>query len=152
MVMTLIGLGVLAMLELLAAGSVSNAYGTEMTTAVHLANNIHEISLGLAFYDPQDTNKDTWNTKEAAGITAYDNITDLDGTSFSPPLDVRRLPMPGYTGWGQRVKVETVAEDQVSSPRPNTMAEPTVRVTATVFHHGRDIYSTSWLAVAPGPP
>jgi hypothetical protein len=139
------------MLELLAAGSVSNAYGTEMTTAVHLANNIHEISLGLAFYDPQDTNKDTWNTKEAAGISAYDNITDLDGTSFSPPLDVRKLPMPGYTGWGQRVKVETVAEDHVSSPRPNTMAEPTVRVTVTVFRHGRDVYSTSWLTVAPGP-
>lgn len=149
MVMTLIGLGVLAMLELLAAGSVSNAYGTEMTTAVHLGNNIHEISLGMAFYDPE--NPTAWNTKEAGGITAYDNVIDLDGTSFSPPLDVRRQPMPGYTGWGQRVKVESVAEDYLASTRPNSLAEPTVRVTVTVFHHGRDVYTTSWLAVAPAP-
>jgi hypothetical protein len=149
MVMTLIGLGVLAMLELLAAGSVSNAYGTEMTTAVHLANNIHEISLGLAFADPE--NPLVWNTKEPAGITACDNVIDLDGTSFSPPLDVRRQTMPNYTGWGQRVKVESVAEDYVASVRPNTLAEPTVRVTVTIFHHGRDIYTTSWLAVAPAP-
>ena len=149
MVMTLIGLGVLAMLELLAAGSVSNAYGTEMTTAVHLANNVHEISLGLAFYDPQ--NPTAWNTKEAGGVTAYDNVMDLDATSFSPPLDVRRQAMSGYSGWGQRVKVETVAEDYIASVRPNTLAEPTVRVTVTVFRNGRDVYTTSWLAVAPAP-
>jgi hypothetical protein len=149
MVMTLIGLGVLAMLELLAAGSVSNAYGTEMTTAVHLANNVHEISLGLAFKDPQ--NPTAWNSKEAGGVTAYDNVTDLDATSFSPPLDVRRQPMPAYSGWGQRVKVESVAEDYVASVRPNTITYPTARVTVTIFHNGRDIYTTSWLAVAPAP-
>src|SRR5687768_8677510 len=126
MVMTLIGLGVLAMLELLAAGSVSNAYGTEMTTAVHLANNVHEISLGLAFKDPQ--NPLAWNTKEPGGVLDYDNITDLDAASFSPPLDVRRRPMPGYSGWGQRVKVESVAEDYVASVRPNTISYPTARV------------------------
>ncbi len=149
MVMTLIGLGVLAMLELLAAGSVSNAYGTEMTTAVHLANNIHEISLGMAFADPE--NPTQWSTKEAGGITAYDNVIDLDGTSFSPPLDVRREPMADYRGWGQRVKVESVAEDYIASVRPNTLAEPTVRVTVTIFRNGRDVYTTSWLAVAPAP-
>lgn len=149
MVMTLIGLGVLAMLELLAAGSVSNAYGTEMTTAVHLANNVHEISLGMAFVDPQ--NPLVWNTKEPGGITAYDNVMDLDGTSFSPPLDVRRQPMPDYSGWGQRVRVESVAEDYVASVRPNTLDEPTVRVTVTIFRNGRDVYTTSWLAVAPAP-
>ena len=149
MVMTLIGLGVLAMLELLAAGSVSNAYGTEMTTAVHLANNVHEISLGLAFKDPE--NPTVWNTKEPGGILAYDNVMDLDGTSFSPPLDVRRQSMPDYGGWGQRVKVESVAEDYIASTRPNTLDEPTVRVTVTVFRNGRDVYTTSWLAVAPAP-
>ena len=152
MVMTLIGLGVLAMLELLAAGSVSNGYGAEMTTAVHLANNIHEISLGLEYYDKDDLSKIIWDTKEGGGITAYDNITDLDNTSFSPPLDVQRLPMKGYAGWGQRITVDTVAEDFVSSTRPDTMTEPTARVTVTIFRNGRDVYTTSWLAVAPAPP
>ena len=43
----------LAMLELLAAGTVSNASGNQMTTAINLSNNIHEIALALPFRDPE---------------------------------------------------------------------------------------------------
>jgi hypothetical protein len=149
MVTAIIGLGVMAMLELLAAGSVSNAYGTEMTTAVNLARNVHEISLGLPFYDPQEPTK--WDTKEAGGVTAWDDLLDLDGASFSPPLDVRKQPMPLYEGWTQKVSVETVAHDFVGSVRPDTTTEPTAQVTVVVMHHGKEIYKLSWLAVAPSP-
>ena len=48
----IIGTGVFAMLRLLAAGTSSNQAGAELTTAVNLANNIHEVIIRLPFYDP----------------------------------------------------------------------------------------------------
>ena len=153
MVTVIIGIGVVGMLELLAAGTLSNTKGTELTTAINLANNIREVSLGMAFLDPQDPN--TWNTKEKVALTGaydvklYDNVLDLDGERFSPPIDVRREPIAGYDRWEQSVKVETVASDNVASVRPNTTTEPTARVTVTIKHGGTDVYVMSWLAVAP---
>lgn len=149
LVTVIIGVGVIAMLQLLAAGTVSNSAGAEMTTAVNLANNVHEIAYGLAFFDPEQPT--TWSTKEAGGVTAYDDVLDLDGASFSPPLDVRRQPMPAYANWTQRVKVESVGEDCVSSTRPSTTTEPTARVTVTILRNNKQVYQTSWLAVAPSP-
>ena len=153
MVTVIIGVGVVGMLELLAAGTLSNTKGTELTTAINLANNIREISLGMAFADPEQPN--VWMTKEKNAVTGaynvklYDNVIDLDGENFCPPLDVRREPIMGYDSWRQVVKVETVASDNVASVRPNTMAEPTARVTVTIKHQNADVYVMSWLAVAP---
>jgi outer membrane murein-binding lipoprotein Lpp len=91
-VTVIVGVGAIAMMELLVAGTASNAAGNQTTTAVNLANNVHEIALGMAFADPE--NKTAWTSREAT-VSAYDNVTDLDGQTFSPPLDVRRLPIPG---------------------------------------------------------
>jgi hypothetical protein len=92
-------------------------------------------------------------------VAAYDNVLDLDGTGtdaasyqeFSPPLDVRREGIAAYQGWTQRVMVNTVAQDQISSTRPDTTVEPTVRVTAIILKRNVEVYRTSWLVVAPNP-
>jgi prepilin-type N-terminal cleavage/methylation domain-containing protein len=106
MVTVIIGVGVVSMLQLLAAGTVSNSEGTELTTAINLANNIREMSLGLAYYDPNTDMTITpppyqWNTKEAT-VKAYDNIMDLDGATDTwnqtsdPETGVPEvLPAPG---------------------------------------------------------
>ena len=152
LVTVVIGVGVVAMLQLLAAGTMSNGYATEMTTAVNLANNVREISLGMSFYDPDTAANQTpqWSTRESS-VATYDDVLDLDGQTFSPPLDVRRQPMTGYANWSQKVDVETVADDSVASVRPDTTSEPTARVTVTILHNGKQVYQTSWLAVAPSP-
>ena len=149
LVTVIVGVGVVAMMQLLAAGTASNAVGNQTTTAVNLANNIHEICYGLPFYDRELPTQ--WSTKEAGGVANYDNVLDMDDESFSPPLDVRRERMAGYEKWTQRVAVQTVGQDYLSSTRPDTTAEPTVRVTVTILHNGRQVYETSWLAVAPSP-
>lgn len=167
MVTVIIGVGVVAMLQLLAAGTVSNSEGTELTTAINLANNIREASLGLAYYDPTDMAKDpkeyTWNTKEAT-VKDYDNIMDFDGASdtwnqasdpadgyqkFQPPLDVRRNTVAGYSNWEQWVKVETVSENSVATVLPHDPKSPTARVTVKIVRNGNEVYRMSWLAVAP---
>jgi prepilin-type N-terminal cleavage/methylation domain-containing protein len=161
MVTVIIGVGVVAMLQLLAAGTVSNSEGTELTTGINLANNVREMSLALAFYDPEQPT--AWNTREAT-VKAYDNIMDLDGTTdtwnqasdpatgyqkFSPPLDVRRDPISGYKDWEQWVKVETVSKDFVATVLPHDPTQPTARVTVKIVRNGSEVYRMSWLAVAP---
>ena len=152
MVTVIIGVGVVGMLELLAAGTLSNTKGTELTTAINLANNVREISLGLAFADPQQP--DVWNTKEAT-VAQYDDIKDLDGESWCPPRDVRKQEIISYNNWRQTIKVETVDPNDVKSdPRPRDPKEVTARITVTILR-GTDpakstpIYTMSWLAVAP---
>jgi len=147
-VTVLVGLGAVAMMELLAAGTVSNAAGNQMTTAVNLSNNIHEIVLALPFADPQQPT--TWATKEAS-IAVYDNILDLDGCTFNPPLDVRRQAIPDLAGWSQKVTIDTVAADMVSSVRPKNATVPTARVTVQILLRDKIIHETSWLVVAPSP-
>ena len=152
MVTVIIGIGVVGMLELLAAGTMSNTKGTELTTAINLANNVREISLGLAFADPQQPT--VWNTKEAT-IKDYDDIKDLDGENWCPPRDVRKQQILGYDTWRQKIKVETVSQNNVGGlALPNDPNEPTARITVTIQRGSDaakavDVYTMSWLAVAP---
>ena len=152
MVTVIIGIGVVGMLELLAAGTMSNTKGTELTTAINLANNVREISLGLAFSDPDQPA--VWNTKEAT-IAQYRDIKDLDGENWCPPRDVRRQQILGYDTWRQKIKVETVSQNNVGGiALPNDPKEPTARITVTIQRgsdpaKATDVYVMSWLAVAP---
>ena len=150
MVTVIIGVGVVGMLELLAAGTMSNSKGTELTTAINLANNIREVSLGMQFRDPDQPT--VWNTKEAT-VLAYRDIKDLDGCQFSPPLDVRRQPIANYVNWRQKVTVDTVDPNNVkltlNTKDPN---EVTARITVTIERTTTPptaVYTMSWLAVAP---
>jgi len=59
MVTVIIGVGVMAMLTLLAAGTAANEDATQLTEAINLANNIHEITMGMPYYDPQTPT--VWN-------------------------------------------------------------------------------------------
>ena len=147
MVTVIIGVGVVGMLELLAAGTMSNSKGTELTTAINLANNIREISLGMDFADRDLPT--TWATKEAT-LGAYDDVKDLDGCQFMPPIDVKRQSINNYVNWKQVVKVETVDPNNVKfAPGTKDPLEVTARVTVTIEHSGVPVYTMSWLAVAP---
>ena len=146
MVTVIIGVGVVGMMQLLATGTMTNAAGTDATIGINLASNIRDLSLGMAYYDPQQPT--VWNTREAT-VAAWDNIMDLDGASFSPPQDARRQPLTGYPSWTQAVEVESVSEENVSVTVPDTMTEPMARVTVTIKRHGIPVYRATWLAVAP---
>jgi len=148
MVTVVIGVGVLSLVELLAAGTMSNSKGTELTTAVNLAGNVREIATGLAFQDSTYPNQ--WNTKEST-VGAYDDIKDLDGCTFQPPLDVRRQKIDSLPSGAQVVTVETVAEDTISSTRPNDPTLPVVKVTVRVTHNTKEVYRTRWIVAAPTP-
>ena len=147
--MVIIGLAVASMLRLLATGTGSNIAGNELTVAVNLANNIHEIAIGLAFTDP---NSPTSTSTKESNLAAYNDIWDLNGTSLNPPVDCSGSPISSYTTWTQKVTVQTVDPNNLQSVRPNDPTVPTARITVVVLHSGTPVYTTSWIACAPDGP
>src|SRR5688572_21430839 len=125
MATVIIGVGFTAMLQLLAAGTVANKEGTELTTALNLAGNIHE----------------------AAVRVGYDQIFDLEGT-YSPAVDAKLSAVSALSGWSQVVDVSYVDENLLTSSVPDTQYEPTARVTVSVRRNGQQVYRTTWLAAA----
>ena len=165
MVMVIVGVGVLAMLDLLAAGTVSNVDAAETTTAMTLASSIRELSLGLPLYDPNQDPKvapRVWNSKEPA-LEQYDNVTDLDGPTdtwdkpehpggyqkFQPPINGTKKKIDGHDVWAQYVKVETVNPAQVRSTLPHDPDAEVARVTVVITRDGKEVYRSSWLVYAP---
>lgn len=141
LVTVIIGVGVAAMLELLAAGTLSNREGASATVAVNLARNIREMSLGLAFADP--ANPAHWGLENGETVLAADDIDDLDGAVFSPPIDAVRTRLDDLAGWEQRITVRSVDPDRLTLVVPSG-STPASRVTVEIWHRGRKVYAASW--------
>ena len=125
MATVIIGVGFTAMLQLLAAGTVANKEGTELTTALNLAGNIHEAAVRVGYAD----------------------LFTLERT-YSPAVDAKLSAVTSLTGWSQVVDVSYVDENLLTSAVPDTQYEPTARVTVSVRRNGQQVYRTSWLAAA----
>jgi type II secretory pathway pseudopilin PulG len=153
----IIGVGCLAMLQLLGAGTVANGEGTELTTAMNLAGNIRECLTGVAFSDPIPTADDTWGPEvDETTLDHYDDLDDFDGKTFDPPIDTRRDSLGAvYDGWTQSVKVESVKPDDLTTTMAHLTLEPqyrpTSRVTVTIQRHGKTVYTQSWVASYADP-
>lgn len=123
MTTVIIGVGVLAMLELLAAGTKINVDGAEKTTAVNLAKNIREMTLKVPFAQ----------------------LRALDNTTYNAPIDSRGVRLEEFSDWTQKLTVQVVDPDRLTS----TMSDPSpdaLHLTATVKHNGYDVVSIDWFA------
>jgi prepilin-type N-terminal cleavage/methylation domain-containing protein len=128
---------VAAMGALTSATQSQSALATGPTTALTLANEIHTLALAL----PRAAGDGT--PAHAGGEVAV--LDDLDGASFSPPIDARRGSLSSSTGWSQAVRVDpvalaapTVADDDRSS------SDTLLKLTVTV-RQGADAAGTySW--------
>ncbi len=124
----IIGVGVVGLVQLLAAGSMANGASTELTTATELANNINEMMQGADYSTLHST---------------YDNKT------YSPPRDALGDSLSQFSGWTQSIDVQYVDPNLITSAVPDTQYEVTSRVTVTVSHNGKSILTEKWLVVAP---
>ncbi len=127
-VTAVVGIGVLAMLQLLAAGSMANAESTQLTTAMGLASNIQEMSLSVPYK------------------TVF---ADLNNKSYSPPVDARGNPQNDLgTSWRQQVSVKYVDPNRLTFDLPDTSVVPTARITVTVSQNNQMIHTTNWIVAA----
>lgn len=125
----IVGVGVMAMLQLLAAGTISNSKSTELTTAVNLASNINELTIRRTYSQLRTVGSGT-------------------GTTYEPPIDGRGVAMAGYPGWAQIVTVKYVNPNNVTFVVPDSQIEPVSRVTVDIRRNGKVVHTTSWLMSA----
>lgn len=136
--MVIVTVAITAMCELLAAGTNANVAGNELTTAVNLANTIHEIARAPLNAD-------------ADGVVARirQNLWDERGHIFSPAIDGRGSPLADFPNWQQRVTIEPVDESDICAASHTPRATPTARLRVSIYHDGRPIHSASWLIINP---
>jgi prepilin-type N-terminal cleavage/methylation domain-containing protein len=151
----IIGVGCVAMLELLATGTLANNEGAELTTAMNLAGNVRECMTGLSYSDPVSPTH--WGPESGeTSVSLYNDVDDFDGKSFSPPIDARRNSLGSkYSNWKQSVKVESVNPTNLTSTMSHLTLSPelrpTCRCTVTVTHNGHEVYSQWWIATYADP-
>jgi prepilin-type N-terminal cleavage/methylation domain-containing protein len=125
--MVIIGIGVTATLQLLAAGTTCNIEAAQSTMAVNLARNVRELTLKLPYAD----------------------VRAMNGQTFDTPVDSRGEQIEGFEGWSQRVVVQPVSFDGLTT---NTVeADPeAVRVTVEVVYNGAPVGEARWYRFKPG--
>ena len=124
----IIGVGVLAMMQLLAAGTVNNIQSFETTTGVNVAKAIREVTV----------------QKTMAQVLAMNN------TYHEPPWDSRSQPISDLAKWRQTITVQAVNPDKLTTNIVD--ANPSaVRVTVTVTHNGHPVCDMNWYTFKATP-
>lgn len=139
----IIGVGVTALMQLLAKGTLTNLDGADLTTAVNLANNIHELTYGLTFVDPNHPTN--WGPEAGETLATYSHLDDFNNQTFSPPIDARRQTLSNYNNWSQIVTVTKVDINRLSTTVPSTTVMPSARVSVSIQHLGQTVYSENWV-------
>ena len=124
--MVIIGVGLLAMLELIAAGTASNVDGVNETMGMNLAKNIREKTLKSTF----------------AEVLAMDNVT------HAPPVDSGGTQLSAFNGWAQVIDVQAVDPRNLKWDNVNPSPD-VVRVTVRITHNGQQVCQTSWYRFRP---
>ncbi|MDP9175399.1 MAG: hypothetical protein M3O30_16275 [Planctomycetota bacterium] len=155
----IVGVGVLAMVQLFAACTVQNVVGSHMTTAMLLANNIQEMMAPLPFNDPS-YGPTYFGPEPGEAWPNYNDVDDFDGLVFNPPIDSFKKQIPALSQYTQKISVMPVLPNQLSgntNESAPTIAKSTytgaVRVRVHVYYQPTpgqpaiEVYSMSWIRV-----
>jgi prepilin-type N-terminal cleavage/methylation domain-containing protein len=121
LVMVIIGVAVVAMLELMASGTKANTSSSQQITALSLARNIREHCFTLAF----------------------DEVRALNGTTFSPPIAADGATLGGVDEWQQTIVITPVDPGNLIGSHTGTQVNA-VRVTVYAVLRGQKHSTLSW--------
>ena len=134
-VTAIVGIGIVGVLELLAAGSMSNAESTKLTTAVFLANSINELVQGKDYATLHGTYD---NKVYGKGAAAPD-----DG-----PINALGVKLAGFDNWSQHIDVVYVDPNLLTWPTGDSSPGPMARITVDVKYNGVLVYTARWIVAA----
>lgn len=146
-VTVIVGVGTVAMIQLLAAGSVSNGKAYQLTTGLNLANNIRELTQTLRFNDSSPST--TWGPDSGETLATYDDINDFHNwtSPAAGPIDAMRQTITEFADWQQSVIVQKVDENCVTLPVASTADSSMARVTVRITKGGEEVCQSSWMVV-----
>lgn len=139
----LIGVAVAALVGANSALTRANGAGTDLSTASFLIGEITELTALLAVVDPE-SGASTFGPEAGETLATYDDLDDLDGAVFSPPISADRAALNASAGYSQQITVENVSPSDFEQVVGNHTSD-FVRVTVRVFLNSRQISSASWL-------
>ncbi len=161
----IVGVALVATFRLFAACTQQNANSTRMTTAMMLAENVHEAMIGLLFNDP-GTGMTTFGPELGETLIRFDDVDDFNGPAggpgltLNPPIDSRRAALPPLGKFSQHVTVWPVYLNNLttnSNPDapdlPQTSYQGAVRIRVRVLHQSSpgaapvELYRQSWIRV-----
>jgi type II secretory pathway pseudopilin PulG len=140
LVTVIVGVGVLAIVQAEQAYIQQNNVAQRMGTALLLANEIREMTMGMPQRDPI-SGAGNWGPEAGENSVAdFDDLDDLDGaagagTTYAPPISALRQNFANLPGWSQAVTVENVLDGDVSSAAAAPDGSTSVmRVTCRVLY------------------
>lgn len=161
----IVGLALVATFRLFAACTQQNSVSTRMTSAMMLAENVHEAMIGLLFNDP-GTGSTTFGPEAGETLATYDDVDDFNGpvtgtgTMFNPPIDSQRNVLANLGKFTQHVTVWPVYLNNLetnSNPAapdlPQTTYQGALRIRVRILHQANpaeppiELYRQSWIRV-----
>lgn len=139
----LVGLAIASLVGANGAFSQANGAGTELSTAEFLLEQVKELTATLEVIDPI-SGTTNFGPETGETISTYNDLDDLDGAEFSPPIDAGRNTLSNFSSFSQQVTVENVNPsdfDQVETDHSTNF----VRVTVKVSQNSVEVCSASWL-------
>ena len=124
--MVIIGVGLLAMLELIAAGTASNVDGVNETMGMNLARNVRERTLKSTFAE----------------------VLAMDNTTHAPPVNSSGVAISGFDEWTQVIDIQPVDPRNLTWDNVNPSPD-VVRVTVRITRNGEQVCQTSWYRFRP---
>lgn len=156
----IIGVGVVASMQLFVTCTQQNQAGMRMNSAMMLANNVQELISTLPFWNPDpgygNAQFGPTATQKGAGVVSYNNVTAFQNASINPPIDMARIGHPELKQYSQVITVEPVDPFNLNKTLSVSAAAPSggytfdvVRVTVRILYGsagaGQEVYRTSWL-------
>lgn len=138
----LVGVSVVALLAGNGAFSMVNGVGVDLSTAEFLVEQIREWTTVMEVVDPEGGTA-TFGLEEPNMVDA-DDIDDLDGQSFSPPVAAGGDPLAQFSSFSQQVVVENVSATDFTQV-VGDHSSMFVRTTVSVNQNNNTIASASWI-------
>ena len=146
-----VGIGIVAMVHAMAAGTRVNSQGRDITHAVFLAQEVREWTLQLPFSDPDDADAGNPPGPDGADPQSFvDDLDDLMDVTFTPPRDGQGQVIEGMADWSQTIEMEWRDPNSLTTAVPVGSTE-VISVNVTIRHNGQKVTSSSWLVARRNP-
>jgi len=134
MAIILIGVAIASLVAANGLLTKTNSFGLDLSTAEFLIEQIRELTTPLPAVDPNGT----------ATLVTYDDLDDLNGASFRPPINANREPLNDFAAFTQEITVENVSDTNFEIVVAHHGSH-FVRITVRILSNNNEIISSSWI-------
>lgn len=142
----IIGVGVVALMACIGAGTRANGFGKTLTRATLLAQEMREWTLRLPFTDPDAGAEDNPPGPDGAEnpLSAVDDLDDLMGVTFCPPKDGMGCDIYDMTEWSETLTLTWRSPTDLKALVADG-ASNVIHVELKITYQGLPVLTTGWL-------